>query len=240
GRGGGALLAGLLSCARCGRRLHVVYTGRTPRPVYRCDNPDLLLGQKRCITFGGFRPDKLIADAVLEAVAPFAIDTAIEAHAMLNQAAEDKRLVLEMELQQARYDASLTERRYAACDPDNRLIASELEKRWEEALGRVRGFEQRLEADIAATPEINVTRLEGLAQDLETAWTAPATSMREKQRLIRTLIEDIDADKGEIVLVVHWKGGRHTELRVKKPKTGEHNSRTSAEALGIIREMAGR
>ena len=237
GRGGGGLLAGLLCCARCGRRLHVVYTGRTPRPVYRCDNPNLLLGQKRCITFGGFRPDKLIADAVLEAVAPFAIDAAIEARAMLNQAAEDKRLVLEMELQQARYDASLAERRYAACDPDNRLIASELEKRWEEALGRVRSFEQRLDADNAAAPEVDVTRLEGLAQDLETAWTAPATSMRDKQRLIRTLIEDIvadiDDDTGEIVLVVHWKGGRHTELRVKKPKTGEHNSRTSCHCTLI-------
>jgi excisionase family DNA binding protein len=224
--------------------LHVVYTGRTPRPVYRCDNPNLLLGQKRCITFGGFRPDKLIADAALEAVAPFAIDAAIEARSMLNQAAEDKRLVLEMELQQARYDASLAERRYAACDPDNRLIASELEKRWEEALGRVRSFEQRLDTDIAVAPEVDVSRLEGLAQDLETAWTAPATSMRDKQRLIRTLIEDIvadiDDDTGEIVLVVHWKGGRHTELRVKKPKTGEHNARTSEEALGIIREMAGR
>lgn len=68
--------------------------------------------------------------------------------------------------------------------------------------------------------------------------------MCDKQRLIRTLFEDIvadiDDDTGEIVLVVHWKGGRHTELRVKKPKTGEHNARTSAEALGIIREMAGR
>ncbi len=79
GRGGGALLAGLLCCARCGRRLHVVYTGRNPRPVYRCDTPNLLLGQKRCITFGGLRADKLITDAVLEVVAPFAIDAAIEA-----------------------------------------------------------------------------------------------------------------------------------------------------------------
>jgi len=83
-----------------------------------------------------------------------------------------------------------------------------------------------------------------LAQDLEAAWTAPATSMRDKQRLIRTLIEDIvadiDDDTGEIVLVVHWKGGRHTELWVKKPKSGEHNARTSEEALGLIREMAGR
>ena len=126
------------------------------------------------------------------------------------------------------------------------LIASELEKRWEEALGRVRGFEQRLDTDIATIPDVDVTRLDGLAQDLKAAWTAPATSMRDKQRLIRTLIEDIVADiddaTGEIVLIVHWKGGggRHTELRVKKPKSAEHNARTSEEALGIIREMAGR
>jgi excisionase family DNA binding protein len=244
GRGGGALLAGLLCCARCGRRLHVVYTGRKPRPVYRCDTPNLLLGQKRCITFGGFQADKLITDAVLEVVAPFAIDAAIAARAMVSRAMEGKRSVLEMELQQARYDASLAERRYAACDPDNRLIASELEKRWEETLVRVRSFEQRLETEIAAVPDVDVTRLEGLAHDLEAAWTAPATSMRDKQRLLRALIEDIVADidhsTGEIVLVVHWKGGRHTELRVNKPRAGEHNSRTSAEALGIIREMAGR
>lgn len=244
GRGGGALLAGLLSCARCGRRLHVVYAGRKPRPVYRCDNPNLLLGQKRCITFGGARAEKLITDAVLEAVAPLAIDGALEARAIMSRAMEDKRSVLELELQQARYEATLAERRYAACDPDNRLIAAELEKRWEEALGRVRAFEQRLDMAVTVIPEVDAALLQGLAQDLEAAWTAPDTPMRDKQRLIRTLIEDIvadiDAASGEIVLVVHWKGGRHTELRVKKPKTGEHNARTSDEALGIIREMAGR
>jgi excisionase family DNA binding protein len=98
--------------------------------------------------------------------------------------------------------------------------------------------------EVAAAPEVDATLLQGLAQDLEAAWTDPNTSMRDKQRLIRTLIEDIVADidtaTGEIVLVVHWKGGRHTELRVKKPQTGEHNARTSDEALAIIREMAGR
>jgi Recombinase/Recombinase zinc beta ribbon domain len=77
GRGGGALLAGLVSCARCGRRLHVVYAGRRPRPVYRCDNPNLLLGQKRCLTFGGARADRLVATAVLDAVQPLAIDAAL-------------------------------------------------------------------------------------------------------------------------------------------------------------------
>ena len=131
GRSCGALLAGLPCCARCGRRLRVAYTGRTPRLVYRCDCPNLPLGKKRCITFGGFRAERLIADAVLDVLAPHAIEAAKEARAMVKQAMEDRKSVLGMELQQARYNASLAERRCAARDPDNRLIASELERRWE-------------------------------------------------------------------------------------------------------------
>lgn len=243
-RGGGALLAGLMSCARCGRRLHVVYTGRKPRPVYRCDTPNLLLGQKRCVAFGGARADKLVSDAVLEAVAPLAIEASIAAQASMSKATEEKRAVLELELQQALYEASLAERRYASCDPENRLIASELEKRWEEALSRVRSFELRLEEDVDGGDTVDPAQLDDLANDLQAAWNAPGTTMRNRQRLIRTIIEDIIADideeTGEIVLVIHWKGGRHTELRVMKPKSGEHGAKTSEQALGIIREMAGR
>ncbi len=243
-RGGRALLAGLMSCARCGRRLHVVYAGRTHRPVYRCDNPNLLLGHKRCFTFGGARAEKLIVGAVLEAVAPLAIDAALEAQICVTKTEEERRQLLELELKQVQYDATLAERRYAACDPENRLIASTLEKRWEEALSRVQVFEQRLvdapDAHEAVDPEL----LNSLTQDLQTAWDAPSVTMRVRQQLLRTLIEDIVADVDdmtqEIVLVVHWKGGRHTELRVKKPKSGEHGAKTSDEALAIIREMAGR
>lgn len=244
GRGGGALLAGLLSYARCGRRLCVVYTGRKPRPVYRCDNPNLLLGRKRCIVFGGARAEKLVTGAVLEVVAPLAIEASIAAQAVMSKAAEEKRGVLELELQQARYEASLAERRYASCDPENRLIASELEKRWEEALGRVRAFEKRLEEEDDQEASIDPNQLDGLAHDLQVAWGAPGTTIRNRQRLIRTLIEDIIADideeTGEIVLVIHWKGGRHTELRVMKPRPDEHGAKTSEQTLDIIREMAGR
>ena len=108
----------------------------------------------------------------------------------------------------------------------------------------VHAFERRLTAETAPVPDVDLTRLDGLAQDLRAAWALPATSMCDRQRLLGTLIEsivaDIDDSTGEIVPVVHWKGGRHTELRVMKPKSGEHNSRTSEEALAIIREMAGR
>ena len=126
GRGGRALLAGLICCARCGRRLNVVYNGRYPRPVYRCDRSNLQLGQRRCFGFGGKRIDEIIAAEMLRAVVPMAIAAAEEAERMLRDEDKDRRRIAELELQQARYDASLAERRYAACDPDNRLIAAQL------------------------------------------------------------------------------------------------------------------
>ena len=244
GRGGRALLAGLICCARCGRRLSVTYTGRYPRPVYRCDKPNLQLGLKYCISFGGKRIDETIAAEMLRAVTPMAIEAAKEAERMLRDEDKDRRHIAGLELNQAQYDASLAERRYAACDPDNRLIAAQLEKAWETALQRVEACRKRLDAlqvPEAGTPHPDFT---GLADNLSAAWKAPRTTMRTRQRLVRSLINeiiaDVDAAAGEIVLVIHWKGGQHSELRVRKPKTGEHGRHTSDEAIAVMRSMAGR
>jgi DNA invertase Pin-like site-specific DNA recombinase len=244
GRGGRALLAGLICCARCGRRLNVVYTGRYPRPLYRCDKPNLQLGQRRCFSFGGKHIDKIISTEMLRAVAPMAIEAAKEAERMLRDEDQDRRRIAELELQQAQYDSSLAERRYAACDPDNRLIAAQLEKAWETALQRVERCREQL--DRMQTPDGNAAcpDFTGLSDDLSAAWKAPRTTMRTRQRLVRALITEIVADvdeaAGEIVLIIHWKGGQHSELRVRKPRTGEHGCRTSEEALAVIRSMAGR
>src|ERR1700756_4541993 len=244
GRGGRALLAGLICCARCGRRLSVRYTGRYPRPVYRCEQPNLQLGQRRCLSIAGKRIDESIAAEMLRALAPMAIEAAEEAERMLRDEDQDTRRVAELELQQAQYDASLAERRYAACDPDNRLIAAQLEKAWETALQRVEHcrerFDRRQMSDAADVPP----DFTGLADDLSAAWKAPRTTMRTRQRLVRALITeivvDIDQAAGEIVLVIHWKGGQHSELRVRKPRTGEHGCSTPEQALAVMRSMAGR
>jgi DNA invertase Pin-like site-specific DNA recombinase len=244
GRGGRALLAGLICCARCGRRLSVFYTGRYPRPVYRCEQPNVQLGQRRCLTVAGKRIDETIAVEMLRAVTPMAIEAAEEAERMLRDEDQDRRRIAELELQQAQYDASLAERRYAACDPDNRLIAAQLEKAWETALERVERFRERL--DRMQTPGADDVRPDftGLADDLSAAWKALRTTMRTRQRLVRALITeivvDIDAAAGEIVLVIHWKGGQHSELRVRKPRTGEHGCSTPDQALAVMRSMAGR
>jgi DNA invertase Pin-like site-specific DNA recombinase len=244
GRGGRALLAGLVCCARCGRRLSVLYTGRYPRPIYRCEQPNVQLGQRRCLSVAGKRVDETIAAEMLRAVAPMAIAAAEEADRMLRDEDQDRRRIAELELQQAQYDASLAERRYAACDPDNRLIAAQLEKAWETALQRVELCRDRLDRMQIADADDVRPDFTGLADDLSAAWKAPRTTMRTRQRLVRALITeiivDIDDAAGEIVLVIHWKGGQHSELRVRKPRTGEHGCSTPEQALAVIRSMAGR
>jgi len=244
GRGGRALLAGLVCCARCGRRLSVLYTGRYPRPIYRCEQPNVQLGQRRCLSVAGKRVDETIAAEMLRAVAPMAIEAAEEADRMLRDEDQDRRRIAELELQQAQYDASLAERRYAACDPDNRLIAAQLEKAWETALQRVELCRDRLDRMQISDADDVRPDFTGLADDLSAAWKAPRTTMRTRQRLVRALITeiivDIDDAAGEIVLVIHWKGGQHSELRVRKPRTGEHGCSTPEQALAVIRSMAGR
>lgn len=244
GRGGRALLAGLICCARCGRRLCVAYTGRYSRPVYRCDRPNLQLGLRRCFSFGGRRIDDAIAAEMLRALAPVAIEAAKEAERMRKNEETDRRRIAELELRQAIYDASLAERRYAACDPDNRLIAAQLEKAWEAALQRVERCRQQL--NVLSAPESDQAGPDftGLADDLLAAWKATQTTMRTRQRLVRALITEIVADvdeaAGEIILVIHWKGGQHSELRIHKPKSGEHGCHTPQQALAVMRSMAGR
>ncbi|MDE2890888.1 MAG: recombinase family protein [Chloroflexota bacterium] len=245
GRGGRALLAGLLSCARCGRKLAVHYSGRPPgRLTYRCNRRRGELGVECCFAFGGVSVDAAIAEEILRTVEPMAIEASLKAEQTRVEQQHERERVVELDLQQARYDASLAERRYAACDPDNRLIAAQLEKAWEATLQRVQACEARLDAMRSTEPPTVVPDLAGLAGDLRAAWNAPGVSMRARQRLVRALIADIivdvDDEAREVVLTIHWRGGQHSRLRVKKRRNGQHGHGTSEEALAVIRSMAGR
>jgi DNA invertase Pin-like site-specific DNA recombinase len=245
GRGGRALLPGLLLCGRCGRRLMVTYSGRAPgHPVYRCERPNLMFGRPRCVIFGAKRVDAAVAHELLRAVEPLAIEAAVQAEHQYMQQQSDRRRIAELELQQARYEASLAERRYAACDPENRLIAAQLEKSWEATLERVQACEARLAALETANSAPAMPDFAALTDDLQAAWNAPGVTMRSRQQLLRTLITDIladyDASSREIVLTIHWRGGQHSQLRVRKPDSGEHACRTSEEAEAVIRSMATR
>lgn len=249
GRGGRSLLAGLLRCRRCGRMLHVAYSGNRPGvPRYHCRGAHINHGAAWCISFGGLRPDQAIAAEVLKAVEGNAVEAAVAAAARIAEQRRQQRHALALELEQAQYEARLAARRYEAVDPDNRLVAAELEARWNAALRSVGEVENRLR-QIETTSEGSAKipdkeTLLSLAQDLPAVWNAGSTDMRLKQRIARILIQEIVADVDdstrEIVLMIHWTGGRHSELRVKKNLTGHHRRCTTLEAIEIIRRMAGR
>jgi DNA invertase Pin-like site-specific DNA recombinase len=249
GRGGHSLLAGLLRCRRCGRMLHVAYSGsRSEVPRYHCRGAHLNHGEAWCISFGGLRPDQAIAAEILKAVEGNAVEAAVKAATRIAEQRSQHRQALALELEQAQYEARLAARRYEAVDPDNRLVAAELEARWNTPLHKVGDVEGRLrqtEATHEGSPRIpDKETLFSLAQNLPAVWNAETTDMRLKQRITRILIQEIVADvddsTGEIVLMIHWAGGRHSELRVKKNLTGRHSRCTSLEAIEIIRRMAGR
>ncbi len=132
-------------------------------------------------------------------------------------------------------------------DPDQRLVAARLEARWNAALRKVRELEDKLQEfdfGIKSAPIPNKELLLSLAQDLPAVWNLPSTDMRLKQRIVHILIQeivaDVDDEHREVVLLIHWAGGRHSELRVKKYDIGRHRWCTSIEAIEVIRKMATR
>lgn len=243
GRGGRALLSGLLRCRRCGRMIHVFYPGPVIR--YVCNAARTQYGESTCISFGGFRADAAVSKEVLQAVSETAIQAAVEAAEQMQQRRQDLRKAIELELEQAHYEARLAVRRYESVDPEQRLVAAELEARWNSALQKVNELENKLhefdeQTQSAAMPNKQV--LMSLAQDLPAIWNSPSTDMRLKQRIVRILIREIIADveekSREIVFVIHWAGGSHSELRVKKGESGRSRRSTDLEAIEVIRQMA--
>jgi hypothetical protein len=244
GRGGRSLLAGLLRCRRCGRLMHVAYSGSHGEvPRYHCRGAHINHGEGWCISFGGLKPDREVAAEILKAVEGNAIEAALEVAARIAEQQRERQRALSLELEEAR----LAARRYEAVDPDNRLVASALEARWNAALCAVGDVERRLRENEASAnaPKIpDKETLCSLAQDLPAVWNALTTDMRLKQRIARILIGEIVADVDdatkEIVLLIHWPGGRHSELRTKKNLTGRHSRCTNLETVEVLRRMAGR
>jgi Recombinase zinc beta ribbon domain/Recombinase len=150
---GDALLAGLVRCRRCGRKLTVRYTGaRHNIPRYACHRGLLDNGEPRCIAFGGLRVDDAIEAALLSVVEPGAIAAAIEADTQAATCRDQAREAMLRDLEAARYAADRAFRQYDAADPENRLVATELEARWNQALKRVADIEVRIAAHDSATP----------------------------------------------------------------------------------------
>jgi hypothetical protein len=151
---------------------------------------------------------------------------------------------MELTLQHARYEANHARRQYDKVDPDNRLVASELERRWNETLMAVRHLEDQLEAiQTQKQPPLSEAERERLMQlgaDLELAWSHPAATTATRKRIVRAVLHEIVVrlEVGHVVLVLHWQGGDHTQLKVKKNTHGRHRWTLDEETEDLIRGLA--
>ena len=240
---GDALLAGLLRCHRCGRKLTLRYSGAKHHiPRYSCSRGSLDNGEPHCIAFGGLSVDDAIENALLAVVGPGAIAAAAAAEKEAKEGRDQVREALVRDLEAARYAADRAFRQYDATDPANRPVAGELEARWNKALVHVAEVEGKIAAHDAekAVPAVEPASLMTLATDLKSVWTAPTTDARLKKRIVRTLIHevvaDIDDKASEIVLFIHWVGGVHSEMRLPKRRRGQRNS-TSTDVIAAVRQL---
>jgi len=244
-RRGESLLAGLLRCGHCGRKVSVAYTGSGVSYARYLCRGEVDTGETNpCISFGGWRVDQAVAAELLKVISPLGVQAALQAIDACNSQSGDKQRHIELALEQARFEAKHARRQYDAVDPDNRLVAAELERRWNECLEAV----CRLETDLSTTQrsaplplsQQERQRLLALGADLSQAWDHPKASAETRKRILRTVLKEVlvRVQDGQIQLVLHWEGGDHTAFALPKNKTGEHRWKTDVDTVHLVAALA--
>lgn len=245
-REGPALLAGLAICGRCGRHMMVAYQStRRSYWTYVCGG-HRDTGQTICWTVPGRAIDAAIVELFLGTVVPREIDLSL---AVLRAAGDQTEALSRhwaLRVEQARYAARHAERRYKAVDPDNRVVARTLEREWEERLREVVDAE-RAEAEAKESRTIGLTdddreRVQTLARDLPSVWSAATTSPADRKAMLRLVIEAIALAPVEIprrvtTVRVQWRSGEVTEIEVPRPTRADPFA-TSKAARERIRDLA--
>lgn len=241
---GVALLSGLLRCGRCGRKLQVGYSGTKGQVGrYVCRGRRDERGSGSCFYMGCLKIDQMVVEQLLEAIAPGGIEAALEACQLTAQTDQEKRRALSLALERAQYEAQRAKRQYDAVDPENRLVAGELEARWNSALQNVAELKARLDTmpQVSSITVEQKNKLRDLGADLPRLWNAPETAIELKKQILRAVIEEIvvknGADNLEYHLQIHWAGGVHTKLVVPRNKSGHHARRADDKVVELVAEL---
>ena len=246
-REGAALLQGLATCGKCGRRLHTHYTGKNAAPGYHCAGKDIVSGRGvYCLNVGGVQIDQTVVDAFLKAMTPAALEATQLAIEQL-EASHDAALgQWRLAVERARYEAERAERQYRAVEPENRLVARGLETEWEKRLRDLAAAEAELERREKQRPrtlgEEEKKKIFSLGSDLKKVWTAPTTTDRDRKELLRTLLEEVIVSvvraerRGHLTL--RWRGGTLTECDLSLPRMKPRGLHTDEDTISLLRRLA--
>jgi hypothetical protein len=241
-REGSALLQGIVLCGRCGRRMTVRYL-QGHIPSYECNQQHKQWGEKTCQSLRGDGVDRAVAAALLEAMTPAQLDIALATFEVVEAQARQLDQQWQQQLERARYEAELARRRYLAVDPDNRLVARNLEQDWNARLTEV----DQLEHEYARRPAAHAAPLSAperetilaLAQDLPALWQAPTTTQTQCKQLLRVLIKDVTLSPQDqvIQLAIRWQTNACTTLEVARPPRSCEVRRTAPAVIKRIRAL---
>jgi DNA invertase Pin-like site-specific DNA recombinase len=241
-REGTALCQGIVFCGACGRAMQVSYPRRYD-PSYECTRSRCDHLATRCPSVRARAIDAVAAGALLAAVAPDQAALALAAAGEVTARRQRSVRAAELAAERARYDAGRAERAFLACEPENRLVARTLEARWEARLADLADAEAALAAQRAARPGLPAPgQLAATIADLPALWASPATSGKDRKRLLRALLADVtitpdDQDTTQILVGLRWKSGASQQIRVTRPKTAIQLFSTSPAAVELARRI---
>jgi len=241
-REGTALVQGLVLCGRCGRRMQVHYSKHGPR--YVCRDDAVRYAASTCQTLGQRYLDEAVCACFFEAIKPAQLDTLLAALENLERERQVREQGWQLRLERARYAVRLAQRQYDAVDPEKRLVARELEKRWNEALEAL----GRLEREYAVAQKTTLAPLtpeeqeavRQLTLDVSTVWDAETTTMADRKRLLRTIIQEITLTPTaprQATMTILWSGGVTTNHEIVCPPIGWH-CLAPAALVERLRELA--
>ena len=241
-REGTALCQGIVFCGACGRSMQVRYQDRYPR--YECSHSRAdhvaapLCGSVRADTV-----DQAVTAALLAAVEPAQVALALAAAEEVTARRQRSVRAAELAVERARYDAERAERAFLACEPENRLVARSLEARWETRLADLAEAEAALATQRSARPELpSPDQLAATVADLPALWSAPATSDKDRKRLLRTLLGDVTLtpsaeNPSRLTAGLRWKSGATQQLLVTRRKNAIQLRATDPAAIELARRI---
>lgn len=246
-REGAALLQGLATCGRCGRRLKVYYEGKHSSPGYHGPGNIVAHGWgSYCLRVGAGWIDQTVTKTFLATVTPAGIEAALAAEATLDAEHDQALAQWKLEVERLRYEAERAERRYRAVEPENRLVARGLETEWEKRLRELAAAEAEfVDRQKQRPPKVTLEErqaIRALGADVPRVWSAPTTSDRDRKELLRSLIEEVNITLEREVflahLIVRWRGGALTKLDAPIPRRPAPPLRTDEDTIALVRRLA--
>ena len=246
-RGGGALLQGLVTCGRCGRRMMVHYTVRKAQKYsrYVCDHDKAHYAAPVCSGLAGARLDEAIVDLALAALKPAALELSLHVAEDLEAERHKADELWQKRLQRARYEADRAERQYHEVEPENRLVARTLETAWEQKMRDERELREEYERVMQQQPRLLAAderaAIRDLASDLPDLWRSPTTTVEDRKAVLRLLIVRVTVtaprDTEYVELEVEWAGGHRTRARLRRTLARLRDLSKHTELLDRIRTL---